>query len=244
MTQTSSKNTPAPSTAPRCWALIPCAGSGSRAGTSVAKQYQTVAGRPLVSHTLAAFAASPGLSGILVVVAPGDQTLEAAGLAEHCHVADCGGASRAASVANGLAVLASLGAQADDWVLVHDAARCLITPAQVQALMDACADDAVGGLLAQPLADTLKVSEEGRVASTLERAGKWLAQTPQMFRLGVLQQALEASGLEVTDEAAAIEGLGLQPRLVPAGGPNFKVTYPEDFELAQVLLQARERSPA
>ena len=244
MTQSNSKNPQATPAQPRCWALIPCAGSGSRAGTPVAKQYQPVAGQPLVSHTLAALAATPGLSGILLVVAPGDQTLENAGLAEHCHVADCGGDSRAASVANGLAVLLTLGAQAQDWVLVHDAARCLVTPTQVQALMAACLHDPVGGLLAQPLADTLKQSEQDRVALTLDRAGKWLAQTPQMFRLELLQQALQASGLEVTDEAAAVEALGLRPLLVPPGGLNFKVTYPEDFELAEAVLQARQRRAA
>ncbi|MDD0814107.1 2-C-methyl-D-erythritol 4-phosphate cytidylyltransferase [Curvibacter sp. HBC28] len=227
------------STAPRYWALIPCAGSGARAGADGPKQYQALAGRPLVAHTLAAFAATPGLAGILVVVAPGDTTLEAQGLAEAVHVADCGGASRAASVSAGLAVLHTLGAQPQDWVLVHDAARCLITPAQIQRLMAACADDAVGGLLAQPLADTLKVGAEGRVSATLERGDKWLAQTPQMFRLAPLQQALQASGPTVTDEASAIEAQGQRPRLVAPEGANFKVTYPDDFALAEAVLKAR-----
>lgn len=229
-----------PPTSPRCWVLIPCAGSGSRAGSAGPKQYQPLAGQPLVAHTLAAFAATPGLAGVLVVVASGDNTLEQAGLAEGCHVADCGGASRAESVLNGLGVLSTLGAVADDWVLVHDAARCLITPAQVRALIEACWNDPVGGLLAQPLADTLKSGAAGRVAATLDRQDKWLAQTPQMFRLGLLQQALGASGLAVTDEAAAVEALGFSPLLVPAAGVNFKVTYPDDFALAAAVLQARQ----
>src|SRR5450830_1557490 len=232
-------SSPASSTAsspasPRCWVLIPCAGSGSRAGSVGPKQYQPLAGQPLVGHTLAAFAATPGLAGVLVVVAPGDNTLEQAGLA------DGGGASRAESVLNGLGVLSTLGAVADDWVLVHDAARCLITPAQVRALIEACWNDPVGGLLAQPLADTLKSGAAGRVATTLDRQDKWLAQTPQMFGLGLLQQALAASGLAVTDEAAAVEALGFSPLLVPAAGVNFKVTYPDDFALAAAVLQARQ----
>ena len=150
-----------PPTSPRCWVLIPCAGSGSRAGSAGPKQYQPLVGQLLVAHTLAAFAATPGLAGVLVVVASGDNTLEQAGLAEGCHVADGGGASRAESVLNGLGVLSTLGAVADDWVLVHDAARCLITPTQVRALIEACWNDPVGGLLAQPLADTLKSGAAG-----------------------------------------------------------------------------------
>jgi 2-C-methyl-D-erythritol 4-phosphate cytidylyltransferase len=154
-------------------------------------------------------------------------------------VADCGGATRAASVGNGLAVLRGLGAADDDWVLVHDAARCLVTPAQITRLIEACAQDAVGGLLALKLPDTLKQEREGRVAATLARDDKWLAQTPQMFRLGLLQRALAAAGAQVTDESSAIEALGLAPRLVAGSAQNFKVTYPEDFALAEAVLDAR-----
>lgn len=220
--------------------LIPCAGSGSRAGSAGPKQYQPLAGQPLVAHTLAAFAATPGLAGVLVVVASGDNTLEQAGLAEGCHVADCGGASRAESVLNGLGVLSTLGAVADDWVLVHDAARCLITPTQVRALIEACWNDPVGGLLAQPLADTLKSGAAGRVAATLDRQDKWLAQTPQMFRLGLLRPALAAGGTGVTDEASAVEALGHAPKLVTGEAENFKITWPADFALAERLLASRD----
>ena len=117
-------------------------------------------------------------------------------------------------------------------MLVHDAARCLVTPALVDRLIDACVGDAVGGLVAQPLADTLKQEEQGRVAATLPRSQKWLAQTPQMFRLGLLRRALAAAGDKVTDEASAVEALGLRPRLVPGSALNMKVTWPEDFALA------------
>jgi 2-C-methyl-D-erythritol 4-phosphate cytidylyltransferase len=126
-----------------------------------------------------------------------------------------------------------------DWVLVHDAARCLITPAQINALIDACQGDAVGGLLALKLPDTLKQEQGGRVAATVDRSDKWLAQTPQMFRLGDLQAALRTAGEAVTDEASAMEFMGQAPLLVEGSAQNFKVTYPQDFALAQAVLAAR-----
>ena len=225
----------------RFFALIPCAGQGSRAGPTpagLAKQYQPIAGQALVLHTLAAFFQLESLTLTLVVVAPGDDFFETVPNKRFA-VAACGGASRAASVSNGLAVLLDSGAQADDWVLVHDAARCLITPAQISQLMLACQDDAVGGLLAHKLPDTLKSEAGGRVLATIERSDKWLAQTPQMFRIGTLMQALAAAGSSVTDESSAMEALGLAPKLVPGSAQNFKVTYPEDFALAEAVLLSR-----
>ena len=204
------------------------------------KQYQLLAGQPLVLHTLAAFAGVARLAATWVVVAPGDGFLNPLPEAAFS-VVPCGGATRAQSVRHGLAHLLAQGALASDWVLVHDAARCMVTPAQIEALIAACEHDSVGGLLAQPLADTLKQAAGDRVACTLARSDKWLAQTPQMFRLGLLQQALAQAGADVTDEASAIEALGLAPRLVPGSGHNFKVTYPEDFALAEALLLARQR---
>lgn len=232
---------PAEPAAPRCHALLPCAGSGSRAGGAQAKQYQPVAGRPLVHHTLAALSSVPRLARILVVVAPGDDALRDAEGRWEC--IDCGGATRAASVFNGLAHLHDTGVPETDWVLVHDAARCLVTPALVDALIDACLPDAVGGLLALPLPDTLKSETDGRAAATIDRAGKWLAQTPQMFRLGALRAALAphaAHGFAgITDEASAMERAGQRPLLVPGSARNFKVTWPEDFELAEAILRHR-----
>jgi 2-C-methyl-D-erythritol 4-phosphate cytidylyltransferase len=148
-------------------------------------------------------------------------------------------ATRAESVLAGLRELLKQGAHDTDWVLVHDAARCLVTPAQINALIDACQNDSVGGLLAHKLADTLKTEKNGRVAQTVDRADKWLAQTPQMFRIGLLLQALEQAGALVTDEASAIESMGHSPLLVPGNAQNFKVTYPEDFALAAALLNSR-----
>ena len=224
---------------PRFFALIPCAGNGSRAGTATAKQYQPVAGLPLVLHTLAAFAAVERVLKTLVVVAPGDVFFEGRSAGAAFEVAPCGGASRAASVQHGLQALKSLGAQDHDWVLVHDAARCLIAPGPINQLIDVCSIDAVGGLLALKLPDTLKQESEGRVVATIDRADKWLAQTPQMFRLGMLAEALLTAGQGVTDESSAIEALGLHPKLVPGSATNFKVTYPDDFRLAETILLDR-----
>ena len=229
----------------RFFALIPCAGQGSRAGgaSGQPKQYQSIAGQAMVMHTLAAFQGARRLAGTLVVVAPNDRFFEFLGH-QPFNVASCGGASRAASVRRGLDALLQMGALDGDWVLVHDAARCLITPAQINQLIDACLLDDVGGLLAHRVPDTLKQAADGRVTGTLERGDKWLAQTPQMFRIGLLTRALDAAeraGLAVTDESSAVEALGLEPRLVAGSAQNFKVTYLDDFALAEAILLSRRR---
>ena len=226
-----------PAQNPRFFVLIPCAGTGSRANTAVPKQYQPVAGFPMVLHTLAAFAAVPRIADLVVVVAPEDDFFEQQ--SAPCLIANCGGSTRAASVFNGLLELFEQGATSVDWVLVHDAARCLVTPAQINALIDACEHDEVGGLLAHKLADTLKCEAAGRVAGTLDRSDKWLAQTPQMFRIGALIEALRQVGDQVTDEAGAMEAMGHRPKLVPGDAQNFKVTYAEDFALAEIILRSR-----
>ena len=188
-------------------------------------------------HTLAAFAGVARITRTMVVVAADDGVLMSPGVS--FFVASCGGPTRAASVLNGLNYLLDQGARPEDWALVHDAARCLVTPAQINALIDACSGDAVGGLLAHKLPDTLKAESDGRVASTLDRSDKWLAQTPQMFRIGALITALKQAGDRVTDESSAMEFMGLRPLLVPGSAQNFKVTYPEDFALAEAVLNAR-----
>ena len=236
MTLLTAKPDPRDDVSARVWALIPCAGTGTRAGSEGPKQYQLVAGQPMVRHTLAAFAAVPGLAGVLVVVSVGDGFFDDE---DAFLIAACGGNTRALSVLNGLNALLERGASLQDWVMVHDAARCLITPAQIQNLMAACLPDAVGGLLALKLPDTLKREAGGRVAQTVDRSDKWLAQTPQMFRIGELQAALQAAGDTVTDEASALEFVGRQPLLVEGSAQNFKVTYPQDFALAQAVLQSR-----
>lgn len=234
------------------FALIPCGGIGSRAGAGMPKQYRDVAGQSLLTHTLTAFTAVPDLEVVLVVISPDDYAIACAELA--CRVAQAksktpflvaadAGVTRASTVLNGLnALLTTHGAQPTDWVLVHDAARCLITTLQINALVQACMGDAVGGLLAHKLPDTLKQSVQGRVVATVDRHDKWLAQTPQMFRIGALRDALlyaARHGNEITDEASAVEAMGLQPLLVPGSAQNFKVTYPEDFALAEAYLKSR-----
>ncbi len=232
--------------------LIPCAGSGARFGGACPKQYLPLAGAPLLVHTLRAFVALPRLARIVLVVQPGDAHAAAAlqaepGLQARVELAAVGGATRAASVAAGLDWLVAGGAAADDRVLVHDAARCCITAQAIARLLEQAGMDAVGGLLALPLPDTLKRAADGgvpRVAETLPREQLWLAQTPQMFALALLRRALreaDAAGAAVTDEASAVERLGLQPRLVEASSDNFKVTYAADLALADAVLRARAR---
>ena len=242
-----------PGTTPRCFALVPCAGTGTRAGTLAPKQYTPLEGQAVVAHTLAALAQVSRLAATLVVLAPDDDQFEdfAPGFTgDRAWVARVGGASRAETVANGLAELRERGAQLHDWVLVHDAARCLVRAAWVDRLIDACADDEVGGLLALPLADTLKQSLADsadpaacRVASTIDRSAKWAAQTPQMFRLGLLEPALRTAGAAVTDEASAVEAAGHAPKLVRGEFENFKLTWPDDFALAARLLATARPGP-
>lgn len=241
----------------RCFALVPCAGSGSRAGTLKPKQYELIAGQSMVMHTLAALGSVERLQQVHVVVSPSDSHVWPEGLegpeGQRAHrpfqrIA-CGGDTRAESVFNGLSYLLKEGehkpegVQAHDWILVHDAARCLITELEINRLIDACIDDDVGGLLALPLPDTLKAAVNGRVSQTLPRQDKWLAQTPQMFRAGQLHAALKAKQAEnfegITDEASAMEMAGFAPKLVVGSPHNFKVTYPPDFALAEDLLGSR-----
>ena len=224
---------------PRLYALVPCAGVGERAGAAGPKQYTTLAGQSLVAHTLAALARVPRLTATLVVLSPADTEFEQRVPGFAGWVSRDGGATRAETVANGLRELRARGARPEDWVLVHDAARCLIRPEWVDQLINACLADAVGGLLALPVADTLKAERDGRVTATLDRRATWQAQTPQMFRVGLLSEALARAGAKVTDEASAIEALGDAPLLVPGALENFKITYPADFDLAERLLRTR-----
>lgn len=230
---------------PRLYALVPCAGTGERAGAGQPKQYVVLGGRSIVAHTLEALSRVRHLSGVLVVVSAADTQFERAApdfLGPRHWLARCGGATRAASVAAGLQALRAHGAGPDDWVLVHDAARCLVQPAWVERLIESCRDDPVGGLLALPVSDTLKEAEGERVKATVSRVGKWAAQTPQMFRLGLLERALQRAEGAATDESGAIEALGLSPRLVDGDLENLKVTYPSDFALAERLLASRPPS--
>jgi 2-C-methyl-D-erythritol 4-phosphate cytidylyltransferase len=225
------------------FALVPAAGGGTRMEATCPKQYLTLAGRPLLRHTLEALASVPAIEQVFVVLAPDDahwDVCEWGDLDGRLTVLRCGGATRAESVTNGLRVLDERIAPAD-WVLVHDAARCCLTRAHIEKLIAEVGDDQVGGLLAVPVADTLKRTQDGvHVAATVPREGLWQAQTPQMFRYGMLREALEYAPA-VTDEASAIEALNLHPRLVAADATNLKVTYPLDLHLAEWILANRER---
>lgn len=230
--------------APRRWALIAAAGRGERmSGFAVPKQYLKICGRTLLEHALQAFLAHPGIQGIVVVLAGGDRTWPQLGCARDARIRTAvGGAERMLSVANGLRQLEP-DAGPRDWVLVHDAARPCLRAVDVDRLIAALDEDDVGGLLAVPVGDTLKRSDESdtRVAATLERSRLWAAQTPQMFRYDSLRRALAhcaERGVAATDEAAAIEALGLTPRLVVGNPRNIKVTRAEDLELVEAILRA------
>jgi 2-C-methyl-D-erythritol 4-phosphate cytidylyltransferase len=234
---------------PRMIALIPAAGGGSRFGGRVPKQYALLAGEPVIARTLDRLAKALPRAEVVVAVAPDDRAFESR-LApwQRVEVLRCGGATRGDTVANALAAIAPRCAD-DNWILVHDAARPCVP---VDALLRLVADlehDAVGGLLAIPVADTLKREDPGeayRVLRTEDRAHLWQAQTPQMFRFGVLRAAFARPDLgAITDEAQAVEALAAAgactaPRLVPGSPQNIKITYAGDLTLAAAILEAQE----
>lgn len=262
-------SSPHPDALPRCFALVPAAGSGARLGSPIPKQYLPLAGRPMIWHALSVLCRHTRIAQVYVVLSAGDAGwagYDWSPLGDALRPVFCGGVTRAESVVNGLAAMAGELTE-DDWVLVHDAARPCLSPALLDALLNALADDPVGGLLALPVADTLKraraeagrlagVADGGRqperaaprrgnmprdaqaprVAATVARDGLWQAQTPQMFRYGLLRAALAAAPKEMTDEAGALEMAGYRPRLVPSELRNFKVTYPADLALAELIL--------
>ncbi len=222
------------------YALIPAAGSGSRMGGAIEKQYLDLNAVPMIAHAMMVLAREPRIEKLFVVLSPTDKRWNNyawQGWEERIEVLRCGGATRAETVLNGLDAISKVCA-ADDWVLVHDAARPCLPDEMLGKLLDEVADDPVGGLLAVPVADTLKRADaETRVEATVPRAGLWQAQTPQMFRHGTLTEALRAAGSDMTDEASAIEQLGLRPKLVESDSRNLKVTYPQDLELASMILR-------
>ncbi len=219
------------------YALVPAAGAGSRMGHETPKQYMTLAGKPMIYHALATLCAHAEISTVFVVLSADDthwRTFDWSEFGDKLQPLFCGGQTRAESVLNGL--LASE-LELEDWVLVHDAARPCLTAQLLSRLLDELRDDAVGGLLAVPVADTLKRGDaKHRVEYTESRVGLWQAQTPQMFRTGLLVRALQTAP-NVTDDASAVEALGLFPKLVSSDSGNFKVTYPQDMQLAELMLQ-------
>ncbi|MPZ44064.1 MAG: 2-C-methyl-D-erythritol 4-phosphate cytidylyltransferase [Betaproteobacteria bacterium] len=225
------------------FAIVPAAGSGSRFGAAKPKQYSSLAGRSMLEHAVRALAGHPSIECTFVVLAPGDSDFAACdwnALGGAVAPLYCGGPTRACSVFNALVALRDR-IQPQDWILVHDAARPCLTRAELDRLLGEADADDVGGLLALPVTDTLKCADPAdRVVSTQPRDALWRALTPQMFRYGLLVEALyKTRSSNPTDESAAIEALGLRPRLVPGAATNIKVTYPEDIALAEQILASR-----
>lgn len=220
------------------------AGSGRRMAADIPKQYLRVVGKTVLEHSLDRVLALPVIAGGVLVLAPGDRRWAALNYRSDKPLwLAGGGGERAQSVYNGLQALAAHAAE-DDWVLVHDAARPCVRQADLIRLCETIASDPVGGLLAVPVKDTLKQSNaDFRVAATIDRNQLWQAQTPQAFRLAILRQALSATlqqGRLVTDEASAVEYLGLAARLVPGHDDNIKITTQEDILLAEFYLNRQD----
>ncbi|HET6265921.1 MAG TPA: 2-C-methyl-D-erythritol 4-phosphate cytidylyltransferase [Usitatibacter sp.] len=231
---------------PKVFAIVPAAGQGTRMGDAVPKQYLPIGGKPLMFHCVEALAAVARISCVCVVLSPLDRHWGAhdwSTFSDKIEPAFVGGAKRAESVRNALAHLGDRIAPSD-WVLVHDAARPCITPELVEQFLDEIADDPVGGLLAMPVAETLKSADENlRVAATIPRIALWRAQTPQMFRRDLLVRGLEARP-DATDESQAVEAVGYSaPRLVQGENSNIKVTFAEDLFLAEMILKRKGRVP-
>ena len=226
------------------FALIPAAGSGTRMRAATPKQYAPLAGRPLLWHAVRAVCV-PQVSAVFVVLAANDEHFarhDWSAFGAKLSPLYCGGDTRRDSVLNGLAAVRGA-VDADDWMLVHDAARPCLPAGDLRKLLDEGGGDAIGAILALPVAETVKRAgkDEGgvqRIAATEERAQLWLAQTPQLFRVGLLLEALTQTAT-ATDEAAAVEALGLRPRLVLGSRENLKVTFPEDLAIAEALLGRR-----
>ena len=227
---------------PKIIAIVPAAGTGTRLGDAMPKQYLGINDRPLLFHALHALSTVSRIADITVVLSPDDRhwqnyksDWDALGM--NVSTARVGGNSRGETIINGLdAVAARLQVRADDWVLVHDAARPCIRPDLIERFIDELENDPVGGLLALPLSDTIKFDDgNARVQKTIPREHLWRAQTPQMFRFQMLRTALGTCP-EATDEAQAIEALGHRPKLVMGDSANLKVTYAQDLKLARMLL--------
>jgi 2-C-methyl-D-erythritol 4-phosphate cytidylyltransferase len=231
---------------PKVFAIVPAAGQGTRIGDAVPKQYIPIAGKPMMFHSIEALAAVNRIACVTVVLSPMDnhwREHDWSAFPDKIEPIFAGGAHRSQSVANGLKHLEDRAAK-DDWVLVHDAARPCVTPQLVDQFLDEVDQDPVGGLLAMPLADTLKsADEQQRVAATIPRLNLWRAQTPQMFRYDLLRRGLEKKP-DATDESQAVESLGgYGPRLVQGENSNLKVTFAEDLFLAEMILKRQGRIP-
>ena len=241
-----------PQSLPQCHALLPTAGSGSRLGGDLPKQFQELAGKPMLAYALEAFASTPEIASIWVGVSPGfiDNPVLAglSGKSPLIRFLPSGGPTRQETVRNTLAAMLQSGIPENDWVLVHDAARPGISRLLIQKLIKEVTQSGEGGLLAMPVADTLKMADAhsaiagnpARAMKTIPRDHLWQAQTPQMFGLKRLHDAIDEGirlEADITDEASAMELAGVSPLLVEGVTRNFKVTHPADWDLMQTILQ-------
>ncbi|MGH8441947.1 MAG: 2-C-methyl-D-erythritol 4-phosphate cytidylyltransferase [Nevskiaceae bacterium] len=229
--------------APHYWAVVPAAGTGARMRAAKPKQYLKLRGRSVLEHSVGPLMDAPWIDGVVVVLAPGDDDFPKLALGRHWKIhSAAGGAKRADSVLAGLKKVSELAKTAAPYVLVHDAARPCLTRVDLERLRDEATSEN-GGLLAVAMTDTIKRAEGTHAASTVSRRELWRAQTPQLFRLDLLRAALEdciVRGIEITDEAAAMEATGRRPRLVHGSESNLKVTVPDDLALAEFWLARME----
>ena len=229
----------------KVWAIVPAAGTGSRMGGHLPKQYLPLQGKVVIEHTLERLLALDTIEGIVVALNSRDEQFSSLAIVNHPKVQTViGGHQRSDSV---LAALISLQKKAklSDWVLVHDAARCCIRIDVVSHLLQSLADDNVGGIVAVPASDTLKqVSDDHNILLTLDRSVIWQAQTPQLFRYGLMREALQVAlqkGQAITDEASAIELAGYKAKVIMGHHDNIKITHPEDLVLAEAILRQQEK---
>lgn len=226
-------------------ALIPAAGVGLRFGAGKPKQYVEIAGKTVLQHTLDVFLSHASIDKVALVLSPDDAVFQTGINQDKLLVLRVGGETRAESVRNGVRELLQQGwAQEEDNILVHDAARCCLSTPALERLIEQAGERSEGGILAVPVADTLKrAGDGGHIGHTVERAGLWQAQTPQLFRAALLLRALSEKDLsKVTDEASAVEALGIKPLLVEGESSNLKLTLPQDEIIVRLLLESRGKA--
>jgi len=226
---------------PRYWVIVPAAGSGARMGAAIPKQYLTIDHKTIIEYTLERLLQLPQLAGIYLALSEDDKYWSSLALAKTSAITTIvGGNERCDSVLNGLQALHQE-ANNDDWVLVHDAARPCVMLESIVMLIEQVKDHPVGGILGVPVSDTLKhVNQSLNIQHTVDRSLLWQAQTPQMFRYGLLRDCLQqalAAGKTITDESSAIEVCGYQPLMVQGRSDNIKITRPEDLAIAKRILQ-------
>jgi len=223
----------------KCWAVVPAAGVGKRMQADRPKQYLPLAGKTVIEHTLSRLLESGAFVKVAVAISVEDPYWPELEISQHPDVITApGGKERADSVLSALKALQGLAAE-DDWVLVHDAARPCLTAGDIHLQIDSLKDDAVGGILALSSHDTLKHVDGDTITATIDRKHVWRALTPQMFKYGMLRDALQQTegNPAVTDEASALEILGFKPRIVEGRPDNIKITRPEDLALAQFYME-------